>query len=102
MSTREFQVHMHAYANASVTVKLTEDDIQTYLDGTGMAGDGVTVKTVTVAQLRDLIEDRAYEDTPSICAQCSGWGQQYSMDLGDWEPDEDQPGITDTVVEVTK
>jgi hypothetical protein len=31
--------------------------------------------------------DAAYEETPSICAQCAGWGQERNLELGDeWEP----------------
>lgn len=31
--------------------------------------------------------EAAYErfPNPSICAQCSGWGKDYGIDLGDWE-----------------
>lgn len=31
--------------------------------------------------------DKAMEDMPrSICAQCSGWGQKWSRDEGEYEP----------------
>lgn len=37
----------------------------------------------------DAIEE-AYQDSPSgVCAQCSGWGQKWNLDLGDFEVDED-------------
>lgn len=43
--------------------------------------------------LSEAIENAAYaECTPSLCAQCSGWGQGYSVDLGEWEPETAQPG----------
>ncbi len=31
--------------------------------------------------------DKAYEEVPSgVCAQCSGWGEKWSLDVGDdWE-----------------
>lgn len=29
---------------------------------------------------------------PSLCAQCIGWNQGYSMDLGEWEPEEHDSG----------
>jgi hypothetical protein len=33
--------------------------------------------------------DAAYEKLPgSICAQCSGWGNDWSRDEGDWNHDE--------------
>lgn len=28
----------------------------------------------------------------SVCAPCSGWGQPYSLDLGEWEPEEHGEG----------
>lgn len=32
--------------------------------------------------------DKAFDGrTPSLCAQCSGRGQSYSMDLGEWGVD---------------
>ncbi|MFT2016317.1 hypothetical protein ACMA1D_10805 [Streptomyces sp. 796.1] len=40
----------------------------------------------------DLIAEEAaeYGDFPTVCAQCSGWGQGFSLELGDeWEVCED-------------
>lgn len=31
------------------------------------------------------IEEARQEGVPGICAQCSGWGRDYSIDLGEWE-----------------
>lgn len=33
--------------------------------------------------------DLAYEQIPyDVCAQCSGWGQDYTLDIGDsWDVD---------------
>lgn len=28
---------------------------------------------------------------PGLCAQCSGWGREIGIDLGEWEPDERYP-----------
>lgn len=34
--------------------------------------------------------EAAYRQAPSgVCAQCSGWGRPYSIDIGEWELDED-------------
>jgi hypothetical protein len=33
----------------------------------------------------DAALDVAFEEAPNdLCAQCSGWGSRYSMDLGEW------------------
>jgi hypothetical protein len=37
------------------------------------------------AKDEDAAIDKAYNKLPSICAQCSGWGQHAGIDLGDWE-----------------
>lgn len=30
--------------------------------------------------------DKAYNETPTICAQCSGWGHGYSLEIGEvWD-----------------
>lgn len=43
--------------------------------------------SVTVeAADEDEAVDLAYEEIPSgVCAQCSGWGQSWSLGLGDFE-----------------
>lgn len=36
--------------------------------------------------------EAAYEATPrDICAQCYGWGETWSRDLGEWEVIDDNP-----------
>ena len=57
----------------------------------GHANATVTVETDETDPERILEE--AWENTPSICAQCGGWGQIFSLELGDeWEPVEDEDG----------
>lgn len=35
----------------------------------------------------------AYEEIPrDICAQCGGWGESWSRDIGEWEIAEDGEG----------
>lgn len=57
-----------------------------------------TASTTVVVEADDASEAREIADdqfaSPSICAQCSGWGQDYSMDLGEWEQDEADDGVT--------
>jgi hypothetical protein len=51
--------------------------------------------------------DKAYvsDAMPSdnfICAQCSGWGQAYSIDTGQWEADEKYSLVDGKPVEVSR
>lgn len=50
-------------------------------------GASVSIK-VEADGLEEAIE-RAYESLPGgVCAQCSGWGQDWSRDDGEFEVDE--------------
>lgn len=33
----------------------------------------------------DLVLDAAYAQVPSVCAQCSGWGQKWSLEMDSTE-----------------
>lgn len=48
---------------------------------------GTTVYVTVDAQDEESAIEAAYEAIPGICAQCSGWGKDYSRD--EWEPDWD-------------
>jgi hypothetical protein len=38
-------------------------------------------------EIVDFAYDASTVEFPSLCAQCSGWGQQWDLELGDeWEP----------------
>lgn len=55
------------------------------VDMSGWASFGVTVE----ADNEEEALDKSYEYTPSICAQCSGWGQPWYLEISDdWESDE--------------
>jgi hypothetical protein len=56
---------------------------------------GASSSVVVEAEDRSDAIDKASDEFayPSICAQCSGWGQDYSMDLGEWEPDMSDEGV---------
>ncbi|MBD3778496.1 MAG: hypothetical protein IE923_04425 [Micrococcales bacterium] len=61
---------------------------------------------VEADDLNDAI-DKAYEsgDLPSsnfLCAHCSGWGQGYSIDTGEWEADEKAYMVDGESVEVPR
>ena len=51
--------------------------------------------TITVeADDEEAALDKAYDALPnSICAQCSGWGQKWSRDIGEWEVDDKAPEV---------
>lgn len=51
--------------------------------------------------------DKAYgsDALPSsnfLCGQCSGWGQAYSIDTGEWEADEKAYMVDGESVEVSR
>lgn len=53
----EFRVHMSTVSSFSITVE---------------------------AEDYEAAIDKAYEEhSPSVCAQCSGWRQNWSLDIGD-------------------
>ena len=59
----------------------------------GMSTIANITVTVEADSPKDAIE-KAYDELPgSICAQCSGWGQNWSLDMGEWEPDDDLPEV---------
>lgn len=43
----------------------------------------------------DAALDAAYGEARGVCAQCSGWGQPWGLDLGEWEEikADDQAGV---------
>ncbi len=47
-----------------------------------------TVASVSIeveAEDKEAAIDAAFEEVPSgVCAQCSGWGQKWGLDLGEW------------------
>jgi hypothetical protein len=48
----------------------------------------VSFSVAVEAEDPDSAIEKAYEHEPRICAQCSGWGQRHTLDLGDdWQPD---------------
>lgn len=53
----EFRVHMSAVSSFSVTVEADDYD--------------------------EAIEKAYEEHAPNVCAQCSCWGQKWSLDLGE-------------------
>lgn len=51
---------------------------------------GASASVEVEADDLDQAYERAHDLAPRICAQCSGWGQSYSLDLGDdWEAEDE-------------
>lgn len=76
----QFLVDIQSTASAVVTVDISDETLQELADNLG-----VEVKDLTADDLHDLMYENM--DTPTICAQCSGWGnEKVSLSLGDeWE-----------------
>lgn len=77
--SRKFKVDIQTVASATVQVEISDERLAL------VAADlGVSVDELTIEDLEDEITV-AYTP-PRICAQCSGWGSNYGMSLGDdWE-----------------
>ena len=58
-----------------------------------------TIASVTVeveAEDKDAAVEEAFNEAPSgVCAQCSGWGQEWSMDMGEWDTPKANDGKSD-------
>lgn len=54
------------------------------------------VRVTAPQEITSLEEAKAWAEEQScdasICASCSGWGQDYSLDIGEWQPAEDRNG----------
>lgn len=69
----KYRVYLETTASLTVTV-----DVPDNLDG-----DEASIAAI----------EAAYEELPrSICANCSGWGEPWSRDLGEWEIAQDGEG----------
>lgn len=78
---------MSATASATVTVELSDEVLARRAADLGKA-----VANLTEDDLREVAADLAFSDPgpPSVCAQCSGWGNPAQrLELGDFEVDDD-------------
>lgn len=97
---RKFSVPLHTVASASITVELPGDVLDRLATELGYVdADGAPQpERLTVEDLEEEILNRAYDNTPDICAQCSGWGRSdgVSLELGDeWEVSVSREGDAD-------
>jgi len=43
-------------------------------------------------EAREAAIEEAHQEAPSgVCAQCSGWGRSWGLDLGEWEAESEPP-----------
>lgn len=85
--SRRFTVNMSTTASAVVTVTLSDERLAEVA-----ANRGVAVEDLTEDDLREFAADEAFNHPgpPSVCAQCSGWGNPtQSLDMGEFELDDD-------------
>lgn len=75
----KFAVNVQTYASATVIADIPNEKLAE------LARDlETTVDKLTPDDITDLVYE--YIETPGICAQCSGWGQSHSLELGDeWD-----------------
>lgn len=78
----KLKVDIRSNADATVIVDIPEEDIANLAEEFGIAP-----QDVKLIDLADLIHEKM--ETPTICAYCSGWGDNnVSLELGDeWEID---------------
>lgn len=58
----------------------------------GMASASVVVET-DKTDPEEILDELYVEGLPGLCAQCSGWGRSYSLELPEeWDADEDEDG----------
>lgn len=57
---------------------------------------GVTVEvddSLDPDAAREAAIEKAFDEAPrGVCAQCSGWGKKWSLDLGEWDVERDANG----------
>jgi hypothetical protein len=83
---RQFKVDLQTMATATVTVTFEDVELAALEDDLREEFGDEYSDEILLAELRDKASERAFDDTPFICAQCSGYGSDtVSMDLGEWE-----------------
>lgn len=83
-------VYAQAWASATVNVELTQDELEK------IAKDlEKDVADLTEDDIQEVAEEKAYSEVgfPDLCIQCSGYTSydKFSMDLGDFEPVDENP-----------
>lgn len=69
----KYRVYLETGASVAVTVEVDDD--------------------LDEAEAHAAAIEKAFDEAPrSVCAQCSGWGQKWSLDLGEWDVETDGEG----------
>jgi hypothetical protein len=87
-----YDVHFTTDASLTVTVKVTDEDLQRLREEFNVAPNELPDEDT----IKEFVLSKAYEGLPrDVCAQYSGWGQPWSLDLGDWNLLTDREGVED-------
>lgn len=77
----KFVVHGNSTASASIMFEFTAEDVAEHF--------GSELDEVDRELIKEYAREQFYTQAPQICAQCTGWGREYSMELSDvWEIEE--------------
>ncbi|MEV1013828.1 hypothetical protein AB0I89_24045 [Micromonospora sp. NPDC049801] len=69
----KYRVYMETTASMTVTVEVDDN--------------------LSEDEAREAAIEKAYDEAPrDVCAQCSGWNQPWSLDLGEWEMSTESDG----------
>ena len=78
--TRKFSVYFQTIASANVSVELSQED----LEQVSVEVDKI-IEELTLEDLRELIIEKAYNNTPILSAKGGKWGEKWSFKLGEWK-----------------
>lgn len=77
----KYNVNMQANVDAMIEVDVDDEKLAKLAKELEKNVDDLTQEDVY-----DLVSYEAYQQgVPGICAQCSGWGRNHSLDIGDYE-----------------
>ncbi len=81
----KYRVWFTTGASASVDVEINED--QEALEEMGVINPDTG--DIDEESLKEKVIEMAYDEAPYLSAQAEGWGQPWSMDIGEWEYDQE-------------
>lgn len=69
----KYTVHLTTFASLSIDVEIPDDTDQD--------------------KAREAAIEAALDNAPNgVCAQCSGWGQKWDLEIGDWDVAKEMDG----------
>ena len=85
------KVVTYFHTSVSATVTIDDVDLNIVAEWCGVEKDELTDDMII-----EWASNKASEDGfGGLCAHCSGWGQKWSQDISDWEPDDEAGTITE-------